>query len=189
MGYAVAETALARGAQVTLITGPVSITAPEGAHTIGVRSAAEMYQAVKDNLDGSSMVVMAAAVADYRPVSIYQQKIKKNGNAIVLNLEPTDDILAAVASESGSRIVIGFAAETENVIENATKKLKKKRVDLIVANDVSSSDSGFDVDNNRIALVSSAQVVVLPLLSKREAAAQIIDAAMQIRSERPLSVA
>jgi len=189
MGYAVAETALARGAQVTLITGPVSITAPEGAHTIAVRSATEMYQAVKDNLDGSSMVVMAAAVADYRPASVYQQKIKKNGNAMVLNLEPTDDILAAVARERGSRIVIGFAAETENVIENATKKLKQKGVDLIVANDVSGSDSGFDVDNNRIALVSAAQVVVLPLLSKREAAAQIIDAAMQIRSERPLSVA
>ncbi|HLF84235.1 MAG TPA: bifunctional phosphopantothenoylcysteine decarboxylase/phosphopantothenate--cysteine ligase CoaBC [Blastocatellia bacterium] len=189
MGFAVAEAALARGASVTLITGPVSIAAPIGARTISVRSAAEMYEAVIDNLADATMVVMAAAVADYRPASVHQQKIKKNGSALVLDLEPTDDILAAVALESGSRVVIGFAAETENVIENARKKLKEKGADLIVANDVSASDSGFDVDTNRIALVSSEGVVELPLLSKREAAARIIDAAMMIRSARPLSVA
>ena len=107
----------------------------------------------------------------------------------MLDLEQTEDILAAVTSEGGSRVVIGFAAETENVIENAKKKLLEKGADLIVANDVSASDSGFDVDNNRIALVSSEGVVELPLLSKREAAARIIDAAMNIRSARPLSVA
>ena len=189
MGFAVAEAALARGAAVTLIAGPVSIASPKGARTISVRSAAEMYEAVKVNLDDATMVVMAAAVADYRPASVHQQKIKKNGSALVLDLEPTDDILAAVARESGSRVVIGFAAETENVIENARKKLKAKGADLIVANDVSASDSGFDVDHNRIALVSSEGVVELPLLSKQEAAASIIDAAMKIRSARPLSVA
>lgn len=189
MGFAVAEEAAARGAEVTLITGPVSIAAPERARTISVRSASEMYGAVKDNLDGATMVVMAAAVADYRPASAHQQKIKKNGSALVLDLEPTDDILAAITREASSRIVIGFAAETENVIENARKKLKEKGADLIVANDVSASDSGFDVDNNRIALVSTEGVVELPLLSKREAASRIVDAAMMIRSNRPLSVA
>ena len=189
MGFAVAEAALARGAAVTLITGPVSIAVPKGARTISVRSAAEMYEAVNVNLDDATMVVMAAAVADYRPASVHQQKIKKNGSALVLKLEPTDDILAAVAGKSASRVVIGFAAETENVIENARKKLKEKGADLIVANDVSASDSGFDVDHNRIALVSSEGVVELPLLSKLEAAASIIDAAMKIRSARPLSVA
>jgi phosphopantothenoylcysteine decarboxylase/phosphopantothenate--cysteine ligase len=189
MGFAVAEAALARGAAVTLIAGPVSIAVPRGARTISVRSAAEMYEAVKGNLDDATMFVMAAAVADYRPSSVNQQKIKKNGSALVLDLEPTDDILAAVTRESGSRVVIGFAAETENVIENARKKLKEKGADLIVANDVSASDSGFDVDHNRIALVSSEGVVELPLLSKQEAAARIIDAAMKIRSARPLSVA
>jgi len=189
MGFAVAEAALERGAAVTLIAGPVSIASPKGARTISVRSAAEMYEAVKVNLDDATMVVMAAAVADYRPASVHQQKIKKNGSALVLDLEPTDDILAAVAHEGGSRVVIGFAAETENVIENARKKLKEKGADLIVANDVSASDSGFDVDHNRIALVSSEGVVELPLLSKQEAAASIIDAAMKIRSARPLSVA
>src|SRR5882724_4784052 len=125
MGFAVAEAALARGAAVTLITGPVSIAVPKGARTISVRSAAEMYEAVKGNLDDATMVVMAAAVADYRPASVHQQKIKKNGSALVLDLEPTDDTLAAVAHEGGSRVVIGFAAETENVIENARKKLKE----------------------------------------------------------------
>jgi phosphopantothenoylcysteine decarboxylase / phosphopantothenate---cysteine ligase len=189
MGYAVAEAALARGADVTLITGPVSISPPGNARTISVRSAAEMYAAVKDNLEEATMVVMSAAVADYRPASVQQQKIKKNGNTLVLDLEPTDDILAAVARDSGSRVVIGFAAETENLIENARKKLDEKRADLIVANDVSVSDSGFDVDTNRIALVSSDGVVELPLLSKLEAAGRIIDAALLIRSARPLSAA
>ena len=135
------------------------------------------------------MVVMAAAVADYRPASIHPQKVKKNGGALVLDLEPTDDILAAVAGKSASRVVIGFAAETENVIANARKKLDEKGADLIIANDVSASDSGFDVDHNRIALVSSEGVVELPLLSKQEAAARIIDAAMKIRSARPLPTA
>jgi phosphopantothenoylcysteine decarboxylase / phosphopantothenate---cysteine ligase len=189
MGFAVAEAALARGAAVTLITGPVSIAVPKGARTISVRSAAEMYEAVKSNLDDTTMVVMAAAVADYRPASVHQQKIKKNGSAMVLDLEPTDDILAAVAGKSASRVVIGFAAETENVIANARKKLNEKGADLIIANDVSASDSGFDVDHSRIALVSSEGVVELPLLSKQEAAARIIDAAMKIRSARPLTTA
>ncbi|MEK6284381.1 MAG: bifunctional phosphopantothenoylcysteine decarboxylase/phosphopantothenate--cysteine ligase CoaBC [Acidobacteriota bacterium] len=182
MGYAVAEAALARGADVTLITGPVSIAAPKGARTISVRSAAEMYEAVKANLEGATMVVMAAAVADYRPASVHQQKIKKNGSALVLELEETDDILTAAAGGNGSRVVIGFAAETENVLANAKKKLEEKGADLIVANDVSASDSGFDVDTNRIALVSKEGVVELPLMSKREAAMRIIDAARSMKS-------
>jgi phosphopantothenoylcysteine decarboxylase/phosphopantothenate--cysteine ligase len=189
MGFALAEAAITRGAEVTLITGPVALATPKGARTISVRSAAEMYDAVKNNLADATMVVMAAAVADYRPAGIHRQKIKKNGNALVLDLEPTDDILAAAARDSGSRLVIGFAAETENVIENATKKLNEKGADLIVANDVSRPDSGFDVDTNRIAIVSSEDVVELPLLSKREAAERIIDAAVKKRSVRPLSVA
>jgi len=186
MGYAISEAALARGAAVTLITGPVSIAPPEGARTISVRSAAEMFKAVSDNLEGSTMVLMTAAVADYRPASALQQKIKKNGDALVLELEQTDDILAAAARKRGSRVVIGFAAETENVIENARKKLNEKRADLIVANDVSAADAGFEVDTNRISLVSSGGVVDLPLMSKREAAEQILDAALRVRTSRPL---
>jgi phosphopantothenoylcysteine decarboxylase/phosphopantothenate--cysteine ligase len=187
MGYAVAEAALARGASVTLITGPVSISPPTGARTIRVRSAAEMYNAVAEHLKESTMVVMAAAVSDYRPVTAHQHKIKKNGSALRIELEQTDDILASAAREPGSRVVIGFAAETENVIEGAKKKLADKGADLIVANDVSASDAGFDVDNNRIALVSSAGVIELPLLSKLEAASRIIDAAIKIKSSRTFS--
>jgi len=181
MGYALAEAAIARGAEVTLITGPVALAPPEGARTIPVGTAAEMSDAVKQNLEGATIVVMAAAVADYRPIQTSPQKIKKNGNGVVLELEQTEDILATTARTSGNRIVIGFAAETEDVIENASKKLLNKGADLIVANDVSCTDSGFDVDTNRIALVSSEGVVEMPLLSKREAAERIIDAAIKIR--------
>ena len=189
MGYAVAEAALARGAAVTLITGPVSIPAPEGAGIIRVRSAAEMHKAVEEHLKQSTMVVMAAAVSDYRPIATHQQKIKKNGSALTIELEQTEDILASTARERGSRVVIGFAAETENVIESAKKKLVEKGADLIVANDVSASDAGFDVDTNRIALVSPDGVIVLPLLSKQDAASRIIDAAMKIRTSRTFSAA
>jgi phosphopantothenoylcysteine decarboxylase/phosphopantothenate--cysteine ligase len=184
MGYAIAEAALARGAEVTLISGPVSLTPPAGARTIRVRSASEMFEAVKQHLDQSTIVVMAAAVADYRPLSIHQQKIKKNGSALVLDLEPTRDILAAVASNRGDRVIVGFAAETENLIENAKKKLVDKNADLIVANDVTAPDSGFDVDTNRICLVSAEGVIEEPLMSKRDAAERVIDAAVNIRRAR-----
>jgi phosphopantothenoylcysteine decarboxylase/phosphopantothenate--cysteine ligase len=181
MGYAVAEAAIARGAEVTLISGPVSLTPPRGARTISIRTASEMYQAVKDNLDNATLVVMAAAVSDYRPASVSAQKIKKNGAGLAIDLVPTDDILAAVGKEHSSRVIVGFAAETEHLIANAKKKLTEKGADLIVANDVSASDSGFDVDTNRITLVSSNNVVELPLLSKREAADRILDAALKLR--------
>lgn len=183
MGYAVAEAAIARGAEVTLISGPVSLAPPRGGITIPVKSASEMHRAVMDNLEDATMVVMAAAVADYRPASVSQQKIKKNGGGIAIELEPTDDILAAVCGERAGRIVIGFAAETEHVIENARKKLAAKGADFIVANDVSAADSGFDVETNRIVLVASDGVIELPLMSKREAADRILDAALKRRAE------
>ncbi len=181
MGYAVAEAAMARGAEVTLISGPVSLSPPRGAITIFVKSASEMHRAVMDNLEDATMVVMAAAVSDYRPAAVSQQKIKKNGGGIAIDLEPTDDILAAVCRERANRIVIGFAAETEHVIENARKKLAAKGADLIVANDVSAADSGFDVETNRIALVAADGVIELPLMSKREASDRILDAALKLR--------
>lgn len=184
MGYALAEAAADRGASVTLITGPVSILPPKGVHTIPVRTAAEMFDAVRNNLQASTIIVMAAAVADYRPADVRHQKMKKNGRVMTLDLERTDDILASVTQDKGSRVVVGFAAETESVIVNAKKKLREKRADLIVANDVSSSDAGFDVDTNRVALVSTEGVTELPLLSKRETAEHIIDAALEIRRLR-----
>jgi len=190
MGYALADAALARGARVTLVSGPVSLTPPGSADTISVRSAAEMYSAVMDRLDIATMVIMAAAVADFRPVSAAAQKIKKGvSRPLTLELERTEDILAAVARRSGDRIVVGFAAETEHVVENAQKKLLDKGADLIVANDVSQANAGFDVGTNRIALVTRSGVADLPLLNKREAADRVLDAAIKIKSQMASSLA
>ena len=184
MGYAVAESAAALGAQVTLVTGPVALTPPVGVNTVRVRSAAEMLAAVLANLDAATVVVMAAAVADYRPAQTAAQKIKKDGHALTLELEPTEDILATVGRDKGTRVLIGFAAETDNVVANARKKLESKNADLIVANDVSAHDAGFDVDTNRVTLVSAAETAALPLLSKRQAADRILQAAMSLKSLR-----
>jgi len=182
MGYALAEAAAGRGARVTLISGPVALTPPRLVDIINVRSAAEMYSAVMDRLDTATMVIMAAAVADFRPVTTADQKIKKAGDGgLTLELERTEDILAAVGRSKSGRIVVGFAAETENVLDNARKKLLEKNADLIVSNDVSRADAGFDVDTNRVALVTRAQVEELPVLSKREAADRILDAAMKVK--------
>jgi phosphopantothenoylcysteine decarboxylase/phosphopantothenate--cysteine ligase len=181
MGYALAEAALARGASVTLVSGAVAITPPRSAKTIQVRSAAQMYQAVMDNLATATIVIMAAAVADFKPVKAATQKIKKDTGGLILELERTEDILAAVGRRKDGRLVVGFAAETENVIENARKKLRDKDADLIVANDVSRQDAGFDVETNRVALVSRSAVDQLPLQSKRDVAHRILDTALKIR--------
>ncbi|HXG64766.1 MAG TPA: bifunctional phosphopantothenoylcysteine decarboxylase/phosphopantothenate--cysteine ligase CoaBC [Blastocatellia bacterium] len=181
MGYALAEAAMARGAQVILVSGPVALDPPPGAQTVNVKSAAEMYRAVMDNLDAATVVVMAAAVADYRPARAAGQKIKKSGDLLTIELEKTEDILAAVGRAKGTRVVIGFAAETQDVLENARKKLAEKGADLIVANDVSATDAGFDVTTNRVTLVSNAGTVELPLLTKRDAADRILDAALELK--------
>jgi phosphopantothenoylcysteine decarboxylase/phosphopantothenate--cysteine ligase len=184
MGYAIAEAALARGAKVTLITGPVPLTPPAGARTIKVRSAAEMHAAVMSNLEAATIVIMAAAVADYRPVRAADHKIKKNGSKLVLELEETEDILQAVGTAKGSRLVVGFAAETEDLIANARRKLLDKRADLIVANDVTVPGSGFEAQTNQIALVTASWTEQLPLLTKREAAERILDAIAKIKRSR-----
>jgi phosphopantothenoylcysteine decarboxylase/phosphopantothenate--cysteine ligase len=182
MGYAIAEAALARGAHVTLITGPVALAPPERANTIRVRSAAEMYGAVMNDLDSATIVVMAAAVADYRPVAAADQKIKKSGSSLTIELERTEDILEAVGRVKGSRVLIGFAAETENVVANARRKLEEKGADLIVANDVASAEAGFDVETNRVTLISAGGASGWPLLTKREAADRLFDAILKIPS-------
>lgn len=181
MGYAIAEAAANRGAKVTLITGPVAISPPDCVHTLRVKSAEEMYQAVMDNLAEATIVIMAAAVADYTPTKIADQKIKKLDGKMILELEPTADILAAVGRVKESRIVVGFAAETENVEENARKKLTGKNADLIVANDVSKSDAGFDVNTNRVSLLSLNEKIDLPLLTKLQVADKILDTVLGIK--------
>jgi phosphopantothenoylcysteine decarboxylase/phosphopantothenate--cysteine ligase len=180
MGYALAFAARDRGAEVTLIHGPAALDSPYGIADVSVESAEQMHTAVIKSVVGADALIMAAAVADYRPQTPAAQKIKKHNEGLRLNLIRTSDILAAVADQRSRcgrpRMVIGFAAETQHVIENAREKLTRKGLDLIVANDVSAADSGFEVDTNRVTLLdASGEVETLPLMSKAEVAEKIID--------------
>jgi phosphopantothenoylcysteine decarboxylase / phosphopantothenate---cysteine ligase len=179
-GYAVARSALDAGAQVTLITAPTSLPIPYGARVIHVTSAAEMLAAVLAETPGTDALIMSAAVADYRPLRIADQKIKKNKQSLTIELEPTQDILAAVAKQKETsgfpRYTIGFAAESQNLMANAGAKLTAKRLDMIVANDISAADAGFEVDTNRVTLLfANGSKEELPLMSKDEVASQMID--------------
>ena len=192
MGYAIAEEALRRGASVTLVTGPVAIAAPRGARLINIETAEQMLAACLEHADRCAVFVGAAAVADYTPVTVAAQKIKKRDAAagggactIQLRLKPTDDILAIVGSRKRTdQVVVGFAAETEDLIGNARRKLKEKHADLIVANDVTMEGAGFDVDTNIVTVVGRDGEQTLPLLHKREVAAQLLDAIQRIRAAR-----
>src|SRR6267143_1255411 len=154
MGYAVAEAAAQRGAKVMLVSGPVNLEAPAGVERIGVRTAKEMHRAVVERIANTSVAILAAAVADYRPVEQHAEKIKKDSAPLTISLEATTDILVEVAKNKGQRIVAGFAAETDHVAENARKKLLAKNADLIVANDVTAEGSGFGHDTNVVTLFS-----------------------------------
>jgi phosphopantothenoylcysteine decarboxylase/phosphopantothenate--cysteine ligase len=178
MGYALAEAARDEGAQVTLISAPTALSPVYGVEMVAVRTAAEMHEAVMGRLEQTDILLMAAAVADYRPARVAEQKIKKGPGGLTLELERTEDILAAVAqarSQGMPKIVVGFAAETEDLLANAQDKLRRKKLDLIVANDVSAADSGFGVDTNRVTLIGAdGQVEELPLMTKFEVAEQIL---------------
>jgi len=183
MGYAVAAAAARRGAKVLLVSGPTSLETPQGVERVNVRSAEDMQQAVHARFSDCTMAIFAAAVADYRPVEKSGEKIKRAKEAITLRLEPNPDILASVAREKGERLVVGFAAETEHVAENARKKLTQKNADLIVANDVSAEGAGFDVDTNIVTLFSrDGRDLPLPRLSKAEVAQRILDEALRLRN-------
>jgi len=183
MGYAVAEAAARRGAHVILVSGPTSLDSPAGVERIDVRTAAEMHRAVGDKFPESSIAIFAAAVADYRPAQTLDQKIKRNNEAFTLALEPTPDILASVAQNKGERLVVGFAAETERVAENARKKLAAKNADLIVANDVTGEGAGFDHDTNIVTLFArDGRDLPLPRMSKGEVAQRILDEVVRLRS-------
>lgn len=180
MGYALAFAARDRGADVTLIHGPTALAPPYGVADVAVASAEQMENAVLESTLATDALIMAAAVADYRPPSAAEQKIKKQRESLRLELARTADILAAVAerrSRSGHpRVVIGFAAETQDVIANAREKLTRKALSLIVANDVSTADSGFEAETNRVTLLDAAGgVETLPLMSKAAVAEAVID--------------
>jgi len=183
MGYAVAEAAARRGAKVTLVSGPTALETPDGVTRVDVRSAEEMYAAVLAHFPNCSIAVFAAAVADYRPAISALQKIKRGKEPLTLELQPTIDILAMVAREKkAGRLVVGFAAETENVAQNARKKLESKNADLIVANDVTTDGAGFDVDTNIITMFfADGRDVTLPNLPKTEVAQRILDEILRMR--------
>ncbi|HTZ49302.1 MAG TPA: bifunctional phosphopantothenoylcysteine decarboxylase/phosphopantothenate--cysteine ligase CoaBC [Verrucomicrobiae bacterium] len=182
MGYAVAEAAARRGAKVMLVSGPTSLDVPQRVERIDVRSAEEMQRAVQEQFAGCTIAVFAAAVADYRPAQKAGRKIKREKESLMLQLEANPDILAGVAREKGERLVIGFAAETEHVAENARKKLAQKNADIIVANDVSADGAGFDRDTNIVTMFSrDGRDLPLPKLSKTEVAQRILDEALRLR--------
>jgi phosphopantothenoylcysteine decarboxylase / phosphopantothenate---cysteine ligase len=183
MGYAVAEAAARRGAKVILISGPVNLETPAGVERMDVRSAQEMHRAVVERFAEASVVILAAAVADYRPVERRAEKIKKRAAPLAISLEPTADILAEVAKAKGRKIVVGFAAETDHVAENARRKLASKNADLIVANDVTAEGAGFDRDTNVVTLFSrDGRDLALPKLPKSEVAQRILDEVVRLRA-------
>lgn len=176
MGYAVAEAARDRGHDVTLVSGPVAIRAPAGVLIERVVSAEEMLATVQRHFESCDALIMAAAVADWRPSVQSVQKLKKLRSPAELRLEPTPDILAMLQSIKGSRVVVGFAAETENLLAEARRKCASKGLDLIVANDVSRTDAGFDVDTNQVVLMAPGGTEeFLPLMSKAAVAVRIVE--------------
>ena len=179
MGYALARAAGERGAQVILISGPTSLTPPPGIAFFSVKTAQEMYGIVLRELARASIVIKAAAVADFRPKSIKEQKIKKETaekGELVLSLEKTPDILADIGSRKGDKILVGFAAETEALLENARQKMVAKNLDLIVANDVMAVGAGFGSDNNKVNIIHrDGRIEELPLLPKEQIAHLILD--------------
>ena len=185
MGFALAEAALRRGAEVTVVSGITTATPPDGVRIVNALSAEEMSQVVARECAGASVFIGAAAIADYRPVQRADQKIKKSTDSITLTLERTPDVLSQVAaSRANGLLIVGFAAETENVVENAKEKMRAKKLDAIVANDVTRPDSGFDSATNAITIITGNgnEIVELPVLSKRDAADRILDAIVKLRS-------
>ncbi|MDO5323652.1 MAG: bifunctional phosphopantothenoylcysteine decarboxylase/phosphopantothenate--cysteine ligase CoaBC [Clostridia bacterium] len=184
MGYALAEAARDRGANVTLISGPTKLTAPEGVEFVRIESSAQLCAAVLERGGKADVVVQAAAPADFRPKHVAERKIKKTGENMTLELEATTDIAAELGRrKKPGQILVAFAAETNDVMDNARGKLAKKNADLIVANDVSRSDAGFGVDTNVITLITAEDVRALEKMSKRAAADAILSRVQELRDK------
>jgi len=177
MGYAIAEAARDRGADVVLVSGQVAIRPPEGVKVVSVVSAQDMAEAVFEHFDSTDILIMAAAVADYRPIDVADQKIKKKDGDMVIRLARTTDILGTLAGmKKEGQFVCGFSMETENLLENSRKKLEKKKLDMIAANSISDPGAGFAHDTNKITIITRDAELSLPLISKLETADRILDA-------------
>jgi phosphopantothenoylcysteine decarboxylase/phosphopantothenate--cysteine ligase len=182
MGYAMAQAAARRGAKVILISGPTALETPAGVRRVDVRTAEQMHEAVTKEFAGCSIAVFAAAVADYRPAEKHAEKIKKTEGSLTVRLEPTVDILQEMASAKGDKFIVGFAAETTDVAQNARKKLAAKNLDLLVANDVTAEGAGFDHDTNVVSLYyRDGRDVALPKMSKAEVAQRVLNEIVRLR--------
>ena len=179
MGYALARNASRRGAQVTLVTGPVSLDPPLFVNTVQVTTAHEMYEAVDACFDGQDIVVMAAAVADYRPACVSGEKIKKTDSACVLELERTRDILGTMSQRKSHQFLCGFSMETEHMLENSQAKLQKKNLDMIIANNLRTEGAGFGTDTNIVSVITPGEVKNLPCMSKDEVAGAVFDSILE----------
>ncbi len=176
MGYALAKMAVLRGAQVTLVSGPVNIAPFAGIETVAVRSAQQMFEAVSERSTESDVIIMCSAVADYKPASYSEQKMKKSDNDMSIPLARTQDILGWLGDhKQAGQVLVGFSMETENLIENSRRKLTKKHADLICANSIASEQTGFAVDTNKVTLITQEIVKELPLCTKEETADLILD--------------
>ncbi|GAE88756.1 phosphopantothenoylcysteine decarboxylase [Acetivibrio straminisolvens JCM 21531] len=181
MGYAVAKAALERGAFVKLVTGPVNITPPSGAEVVCVTSAIDMYNEVMKSYESFDVLVMVAAVADYRCASVSESKIKKSGDRFTVELVKNPDIAAELGKVKGDRVLVGFSAETDNLLENAALKLASKNMDMIVANDVTVEGAGFGVDTNIVKFIKrDGSSIDLPIMSKEDVAHRILDEVLSI---------
>jgi phosphopantothenoylcysteine decarboxylase/phosphopantothenate--cysteine ligase len=182
MGYALAEAAAARGAHVVLVSGPVHLTPPRGVEVLQVRTAVEMREKVFDHLPQAGIVIKSAAVADFHLSRVPDQKVKKTAARLSLELDPTPDILAEVGRKKGDRLLIGFAAETQNLAQEARRKLETKNCDMVVGNLVGGAETAFEADTNEVILaLSTGETIALPRASKREVADRIFDEALKLR--------
>ncbi len=182
MGYALAEAAAARGARVILVSGPVHLAAPRGVETLQVRTAAEMRNRVMERLPEAGIVIKAAAVADFHLSKVPDQKVKKTAARVSMELDPTPDILAEIGRKKGDRLLVGFAAETQNLIPEARRKLESKNCDMLVANLVGGAEAGFESDQNEVVLLlRSGEAIPLPRAPKREIADRIFDEILKLR--------
>ena len=181
MGYALAAAARDRGADVILVAGPTDREPPDGVKCIRVNTAAEMRRAVMEFSDQARVVIMAAAVSDFRPTVSSDRKIKKDAATLTLQLQETEDILAELGTRPGRRMLVGFAAETDSIIQNATRKLKQKNLDMIVANDLLQEGAGFGCDTNAVTIIErSGRVTEIPVMRKSEVASRILDKIVEL---------
>lgn len=184
MGYAIAKIAMLRGAKVTLVSGPTALEPPMFVDVVPIISAADMYEAVTTRAKGQDIIIKAAAVADYRPATVASEKIKKADTGMELALEKTNDILAVLGQDKENTILCGFSMETEHMLENSRKKLKKKNLDMIAANNLKQAGAGFATDTNVLTLITKDREKQLDLMSKEEAANCLLTELLTIKKEK-----